>query len=191
VERQIELTWSAVTDSTQAADCSGGCSPPVSAQVLLFQERGGWAEKIEAMGMQVWLFPVYSASGLLQPDSDVHTEALIQKLRGFDLAHVWYGGGALASFSTFASHVATRARVPVVQNLAWNVFTVDLNVAVVVVECDETEDLHRPHLQHKYRVTPQDVEQVLLALPPPALSPSCQPARARIAHPLSTRSANC
>ena len=158
VERQIELTWSAVTGSAQSAHGSS-CSPRISAQVLLFQERGSWADRIEAMGMQVWLFPVYNASGLLQPDSDVHVDALVQKLRGFDLAHVWYGGGALGSFSTFASLVAARARVPVVQNLAWNVFSVDLNVAVVVIECDETQDLHRANLQDKYRVSPQDLVQ--------------------------------
>jgi glycosyltransferase involved in cell wall biosynthesis len=37
----------------------------------------------------------------------------------------------------------------VVQNLAWNVLTVDLTVAVVVVECDETLEIHRGDLTHR------------------------------------------
>lgn len=66
-------------------------------------------------------------------------QELVRELRGFDVAHVWYGGGSLRgrdggpSLQTFASHVAAVAGVPAVQNLAWNVFTVDLSVAVVVV----------------------------------------------------------
>ena len=60
--------------------------------------------------------------------------------------------------SIFASYVAARCRVPVVQNLAWNVFTIDLSVAIVVVECDETQDLHRPNLEHRYNVSAVQLE---------------------------------
>ncbi len=42
-----------------------------------------------------------------------------------------------------------RAGVPVVQNLAWNVVAPDLTVAVVVVECDVTQQLHSGSLQKK------------------------------------------
>lgn len=38
------------------------------------------------------------------------------------------------------------AGLPVIQNLAWNVVTIDLSVAVVVVECDETQEFHRGDL---------------------------------------------
>ena len=75
-------------------------------------------------------------------------EAGKRHLKGFDVAHVWFGGGAMGSFSTFATEVricifrwrsclqqwravrpderastqaASRAGVPVIQNLAWNV----------------------------------------------------------------------
>lgn len=41
----------------------------------------------------------------------------------------------------------TRARVPVVQNLAWNVVTPDLTVSVIVAECDEAEVLHGGNLE--------------------------------------------
>ena len=43
----------------------------------------------------------------------------------------------------------------VVQNLAWNVFTVDLSVAVVVVECDQTQELHRGNLEKRFGVSAQ------------------------------------
>jgi len=43
----------------------------------------------------------------------------------------------------------------VVQNLAWNVFTVDLSVAVVVVECDQTQELHRGNLEQRFGVSAQ------------------------------------
>jgi hypothetical protein len=165
VERQIELTWSAVRASSAAASSSEGgdgnevkCASRIAAEVLLFQERGAWADRIEELGMRVLLFPIYSPTGHRLPDSDRHIANLVKELQRFDLAHVWYGGGVLGSFSTFASQVAAHAQVPVVQNLAWNVFTVDLSVAVVVVECDQTQDMHRAQLQDKYGVTREDLE---------------------------------
>jgi hypothetical protein len=39
--------------------------------------------------------------------------------------------------------------VPTVQNLAWNVVTVDLSVAAVVVECDVTQALHRGPIRRR------------------------------------------
>jgi hypothetical protein len=157
VERQIELTWSAV--ERQGGLVAGECGSRVTAEVLLFQERGAWAERIEGMGIKVSLYPIFdSKSGQLLVDSEQQIEAMVSELRRFDLAHLWYGGGPIGGLSTFASYVAARARVPVVQNLAWNVFTIDLSVAIVVVECDETQDLHRPNLEHRYNVSAAQLE---------------------------------
>mmetsp|Transcript_18042 Transcript_18042/g.59252 ORF Transcript_18042/g.59252 Transcript_18042/m.59252 type:complete len:171 (+) Transcript_18042:574-1086(+) len=77
---------------------------------------------------------------------------MVRFLSEHHVAHVWYGGGALGSFSTFGIEVASAAGLPVIQNLAWNVFTVDLSVSVVVVECDETEELHRENLRERFSV---------------------------------------
>jgi len=46
------------------------------------------------------------------------------------------------------AQAGARAGVPVVQNLAWNVFSVDLSVAVVVAECHQTFQLHAPQVRH-------------------------------------------
>ena len=124
VERQIELTWSAVQAALRSERAHPpharvpACAPRVVAEVLLFQQHGAWAGRIEALGLPVSVFPVYechhgpgalpNACRVRPRAGEEQTQRLIQALRGFDLAHVWYGGGELGSMGAFATLVAPR-----------------------------------------------------------------------------------
>ncbi|KAJ1480186.1 hypothetical protein T484DRAFT_1811556, partial [Baffinella frigidus] len=141
VERQMLSTWAAVDRER------------VAAEVVLFQDLGGWADKFKTAGLPVRLFRVFSSSRERTPASEAAEDALLSHLRGFDVVHAWYGGGPLGSFGAFATQAGARAGVPVVQNLAWNVFSVDLSVAVVVAECHQTLQLHAPHMGRRFGVT--------------------------------------
>uniref|UniRef100_A0A7S4JQU8 Glycosyl transferase family 1 domain-containing protein n=3 Tax=Guillardia theta TaxID=55529 RepID=A0A7S4JQU8_GUITH len=140
VERQIETTWLSI-DHQQ-----------FDGAVVLYQRLGGWATKFESFGLRAVLFPIFDHHGALLPGHQEARKDMVRFLSEHHVAHVWYGGGALGSFSTFGIEVASAAGLPVIQNLAWNVFTVDLSVSVVVVECDETEELHRENLRERFSV---------------------------------------
>lgn len=96
VERQILLTASAVDRGR------------ILMEVVLFQENGLWAGKLEAMGIPVRLFRVWESKADLLPGYEEEMARLVQHLEGFDVVHTWYGGGNVGSFGTFGSHAARR-----------------------------------------------------------------------------------